>query len=415
VALADHHQHLVSPAGAGWLNRAPVPVEQVPQAVENLLRERALRWNDKTTLAALYTEDSLVLSDLRPEWLRGRQAVADYLGTRFARPFRLTPIAYTEKGSTAHVAGYFTRGEGPDTKHIGSFTLTLVKGPDGQWRIAMESPIFPGPPAEGQISAEKLIAHLDTAGIRQAVVLSDAYWFDSTTEEANPDSYASVRAENDWTAQQVALFPERLIAFCSFNPLKPYALTELARCAADPRFKGVKLHFRSSGVDLKKPEHVEKVRQVFQAANVARLALIVHVRAGDHYEREHAEVLINQLLPAAPDVVVQIAHLWGGEGFSDSALAAYAEAVAAGHPATKRLYFDVSDAVLVAGGSADMLKTLAQRIRQIGVQRILYGSDAAMNRHPTPQEAWKAFRAEMPLTDEEFAAIAGNVAPYLRR
>ncbi len=115
-----------------------------------------------------------------------------------------------------------------------------------------------------------------------------------------------------WTAQQVARFPDRLAAFCSFNPLAEYALAEFDRCASDSRFRGLKLHFGMSVVDLKNPEHVEKVRRVFEAANRRRLAILVHVRADPTFGREYAEILLSQLLPAAPDIPVQIAHLWGG-------------------------------------------------------------------------------------------------------
>jgi uncharacterized protein len=191
-------------------------------------------------------------------------------------------------------------------------------------------------------------------------------------------------------------------------------LAEIERCAANPDLKGVKLHFGSSGVDLKNPEHVAKVRNVCAAANRLRLPIVVHVRGDATYGRDHAAILLNEILPAAPDVVVQIAHLWGGEGFSEPALAAYAEAVAAHHPATRNLYFDVSDAAAVAGGSQEILQTLATRIRQIGLDRILYGSDAVGLSHPAPREAWAEFRREMPLTEEEFRIIAANVAPYLR-
>ena len=414
VALVDHHQHLVSPTGAEWLNRGLFPDSQLPEDLARLLRQRAERWNDKTAIAELYTEDSLVLHFDRPEWVRGRSAVADYMSTLFARPYRLTPIAHATSGSAGHVAGYFTRGEGASARHFGRFYMGLVKGQGGAWRIAVETPTFPGPPAEATISAEQLVAHLDAAGIGRAVVLSDAYWLDSKDEAAS-GAYDKVRAENDWTAQEVARFPDRLVAFCSLNPLRDYALAELDRCASDDRFKGLKLHFGASGVDLKNPEHVGKVQKVFQAANRHRLPIIVHVRADLRvYGREHAEILLNQLVATAPDVPVQIAHLWGGEGFSDEALGVYAEAVAAGHPAARNLYFDLADAALVAGGSEETLRTIAARIRQIGPGRILYGSDAAMLGHPTPGEAWAAFRAEVPLTDEEFAIIAGNVAPYLR-
>lgn len=99
---------------------------------------------------------------------------------------------------------------------------------------------------------------------------------------------------------------------------------------------------------------------------------------------------------SAPDRrrIVQIAHLWGGEACSDSALAVYADAVSAGHSATKNLFFDVADAAAVAGGNEETLRSIG---------------------HPAPREAWAMFRTRIPLTDEELRTIASNVAPYLRK
>jgi predicted TIM-barrel fold metal-dependent hydrolase len=271
------------------------------------------------------------------------------------------------------------------------------------------------PTASGQptIRAADLIELLDDAGIKRAVVLSDAFWFDSKRDEPSPQSYAEVRAENDWTAAEIAKFPKRLVGFCSFNPLREYAIVELERCARTTSFTGVKLHFGTSGVDLKNPTHLASLRRVFGEANSRRLPIVVHVRADQSYGREHAEILLNRVLPMAPDVVVQIAHLWGGGAYSESALAVYADAVSSRHLATKNLYFDVSDAALVAKGSPKMLNAIAARIRQIGPRRVLYGSDAGGG-HPPPREAWAAFRTQTPLTEEEFRIIAGNLAPYLR-
>ena len=414
VSRVDHHQHLLSPAGAELVNRPPLPAVELPQDLARLLRDVEARWNDKTGLADLYTEDSVVFSTENPGWIRGRDKVAAYLSARFLRAYRFTPVVYRVQGAAGHVAGYFTRGEGAAAKHFGHFFVELDKGPDGVWRIAAETPTFPGPLVEEPEDGEKLVALLDAACIRRAVVLSDAYWFDSPKNAPVADAYAKMRAENEWTAQQAARFPDRLVAFCSFNPLADYALAELDRCASDSRFRGLKLHFGMSVVDLKNPEHVEKVRRVFEAANRRRLPIIVHVRADQTYGREHAEILLNQLLPAAPDIPVQIAHLWGGEAFSDSALAAYADAVSAGRPATKNLYFDVAEAVLVAGASEETLRTIAQRIRQIGPRRILYGTDGPVPEALSPREGWDAFRTKLPLTEEDLRTIAENVAPYLR-
>ncbi len=189
-----------------------------------------------------------------------------YLSTRFASEYRLTPVSSRIRGSSGHIAGYFTRG----TKHIGYFSLWVEKGRDGKWRIAAETPTFPGPKVSEPETASQLVAHLDEAGIRRAVVLSDGYYFDSP-KFGVAGSLTKVRAENDWTAQQVAQFPDRLVAFCSFNPLKDYALEELERCASSNRFTGLKLHFGMSEVDLGNPDHVRKVRAVVEAANRLRM------------------------------------------------------------------------------------------------------------------------------------------------
>jgi predicted TIM-barrel fold metal-dependent hydrolase len=112
-------------------------------------------------------------------------------------------------------------------------------------------------------------------------------------------------------------------------------------------------------------------------------------------------------------VPFQIAHLWGGEQFSADALAVYADAVSSGDPRTKNLYFDVAEVALVAEGRKPILEALAARIRQIGLSRILYGSDGPAAVSMSPREEWKLTRT-LPLTEDEFRALAANVAPYLR-
>ena len=95
--------------------------------------------------------------------------------------------------------------------------------------IEMEG-LPPGAPGNAKgIDAKTVIALLDSAGIQRALVLSVAYTWGKASRAPVENEYAHVRAENDWTAQQVAQYPDRLRAFCSLNPLKPYALEELAR------------------------------------------------------------------------------------------------------------------------------------------------------------------------------------------
>jgi predicted TIM-barrel fold metal-dependent hydrolase len=406
----DHHQHLLSPQGAALINNPRNAVE-LPAAVAQVLRQHEASWNDPARLAAIYAADAVVLDDDDDVWIRGRDEVAAYIGKRFARPYNITPLAFTGDERRARLAAYYSRGEGAERRHIGSVMIELVREGD-QWRIATEYPIFPGPPREEPLDAQRLVAMLDAAQIKRAVVLSIGYWFDSPTRPLVRSAEA-MQAENTWTAEQAARFPERLIAFCSLNPVSDAATAAMRQCATDKRFKGVKLHMSNSRVDLMNADHVRRLRDVFAAANRARLPIVIHVRDTERYGAPQARVFLEDVLTAAPDIPVQIAHLWGGANFAPDALAVYAEAVAARRPATRRLYFDVSDAALAAS-TPELAQVVADRIRQIGLDRILYGSDAAFGNHPDPRGSWAAFLKGIPLTAAEFETIARNVAPYLR-
>ena len=169
VPLADHHQHLLSPAAAALQNYMWPPVA-LPAGLARVMQERAHAWNDKKRLAALYMKDAIVLTAGTPGWLRGRDRVAGYLSTRFASAYSLTPVTCRVSGSSGYIAGYFTRGG----KHIGYFMLAVEKARGGKWLISAETPMFPGPRLSEPETAGQLIAYLDEAGIRRAVVLSDA-------------------------------------------------------------------------------------------------------------------------------------------------------------------------------------------------------------------------------------------------
>ncbi len=139
-------------------------------------------------------------------------------------------------------------------------------------------------------STQAISSRLDSAAIRRALVLSVAYQFGNPNKPAVEDEYAQVKTENDWTSRQVARFPDRLRGFCSVNPLKDYAIEELARCAKDPQLRiGLKLHLGNSDVDLDNPQHVEQLRRVFRAANEHRMAIAVHMRSSVTRKRRYGE------------------------------------------------------------------------------------------------------------------------------
>ena len=269
------------------------------------------------------------------------------------------------------------------------------------------------------ITARDVIANLDAAGIQKGLILGTAYLYGSPSRNF-PDEYARVRAENDWDARQAAQYPQRLIAFCGFNPLKDYAVAELERCSRDPLLdRGIKMHFANSAVQLENQQHLEQVQRIFRAANAHHMAIVIHMRANISrklpYGARQAQILLDSLLPLAPDVVVQIAHLAGtGPGYNDppadSAMAVLADAVQRGDPRTKNLWFDVTSVVDSAITPAQAA-LVVRRIRQVGPRRVLYGSDAAPPGFPKPRQWWAWFR-RLPLTEAEFKQIARNVAPY---
>lgn len=284
--------------------------------------------------------------------------------------------------------------------------------------VALMTTTPPASSAKARTAAD-LIEQLDAAGIRRAVVLSTAYIFEQPSRRAE-GAAEKVRRDNDWTSQQVGMFPDRLIGFCGLNPLKDYALDELARCATDANLRpGLKLHFGNSVVDYHNPAHIAQVKRVFRAANDRRMALAVHMRASVTqklpYGRDEALVFLNELLPAAPDVVVQVAHLAGAGSWQDEgamqAMEVLGDAVAKEDPRTRLLYFDMT--AVSARATPEAAERMAALVRKVGARRVVFGSDATLP-NVTPGDAWRTLRALLPLTDDEWRTIAANEPPYIR-
>lgn len=406
--VVDHHLHLLSPEAAAILVPPLLPAIALPEELAPVLRART-----EVPSSDLYTEDALILDIRGPLWVRGRPAIQSFLGG--AQPgARFVPVSYSLTGSAAHIVGMILRGEGDAARPVRTFHQSLVKQ-GGDWRIAAESWSERAPPTPQPTMAQQLIAEMNAAGVRRGVVHSPSYFFASPMLPTRlPDKAAMVSAQNDWIIRQVAQYPERLVAFCGVNPLKDHAIAEVRRCARSPQVKGIKLHLANSGVKLGDPAHVESLRRLFRGANQAGLAIAIHLWTGPAYGQADAEAFLTKVLPAAPDVAVQVMHLAGGGGAygPDEALDPFAAALTAARPAVRNLYFDVA-AVVTGREPPELLAIIAKRLREMGVQRILFGTDRDGLHALPPAEAWAAF-SRLPLEDAEFRTIASNVAPYLR-
>lgn len=415
VPLADHHTHIWS-IEASKLTTVPLmPTLELPEELKRLLQNKEKFGGENknpSALAELYTKDVLVMNPTGPVWLRGAPAL-NFL-TNSTTINQLLPTAYEINGSSGYIAGYEVVAQAGTTQYLSNFQYIIRKGEDGKWRISSETFTLKGPPLPKAITADELIREMDEAGVKRAAVLSVAYWFGNPTRNVE-NEYAKVRAENDWVAGETARYAGRLVGFCSFNPLKDYALPELDRCAQNPNLKGLKLHIGNSRIDMLNPEHIQKLRAVFQAANKKRYPIVIHLWTSRNYGRAQAEAFLNEILPAAPDIPIQIAHMAAtGPGYgSDAAFEVYAGAAEKRDPRMKNVYVDVASDV-VADTPPDVLNLVARRLRQFGLPHVLFGSDRVPGfGNEATKDAWRSFR-RLPLTKQEFKTVANNLAPYFR-
>ena len=409
----DHHTHLWSLEASAVMVDPLLPAVELPAPLAALLAAHTDLDASASELAQLYTEDALFLDFSGPMWIRGRPAIERFF-SGLQRGYRMVPSAYRIEGGAGFITGTIARGEGSELDHRRSFHLSVVET-SGGWRIAAESFSGGPPPVPHALSTDALLDELDEAGIAHASVFSAAHLFASGLEVQRADERAAVAAENDWLAAVVRAHPSRFIGFCSLNPLRDYAAAELRRCVREQGLTGLKLHFADSGIDLRNPDHRRRLRAVFRAANDLGAPIAAHISTGAAiYGAEDAELFLAHILPAAPDIPVQIAHMGGdGPGLdADAALAVFAEAAVRGDRRVGNLYVDVSSVVTARSSQAE-LDQVAARVRQLGVGRVLFGSDRSGEKNDAPGAAWAAFR-RLPLTEAEFAAIAAN-APYLRQ
>lgn len=266
-------------------------------------------------------------------------------------------------------------------------------------------------------NGDALVRELDAAGVERAVVLSVGYSF-SDERKALVDPDRLTREENDWTSAQVVRNAPRLIGFCSANPLREAALEELGRCLGLPGMTGIKLHMGNGGVTLREPAHLARIRQLFALAQRHDAPVLIHMRArgGANFGAEDARLFLTQVLPVAPGIEVVVAHLGAsGPGYpqqNDEVLAVFAEAAERRDPLMRNVYFDVATNV-TAETTAEGAALVAQRIRQLGPDRILYGSDLSPP-GGSIGSGWEIFRSKIALTPAEMQRIASNRTRFVR-
>ncbi|HEU0079258.1 MAG TPA: DUF4440 domain-containing protein [Longimicrobiaceae bacterium] len=115
---------------------ARLPSVQLPPELDRVLRdyERAWQARDAAALAALFTDDGMVLGNGRPP-ARGSAAVRRaYAGQ--GGPLSLRAFAFAAGDTVGYIIGAFAEQAGqPDA---GKFVLALRRTPGAPWRIAAD-------------------------------------------------------------------------------------------------------------------------------------------------------------------------------------------------------------------------------------------------------------------------------------
>jgi predicted TIM-barrel fold metal-dependent hydrolase len=272
------------------------------------------------------------------------------------------------------------------------------------------------------VEGKDIIALLDFTGTEKAVLLSVAYFFAMPDLEFENEQQR-VRSENNYVAEQAEVNPNRLIPFCSVNPLSDYAIDDITWCGKDGRFAGLKLQLANSDVNLRNKQHVEKLKNVFKRAGELDLAIIVHLwTRHPEFGSVDTEIFIREILPESQNTTVQIAHLGGPGTYSEvtrEVANRFLEFINSNSSISDNLYFDLAEVPLRperASNDEERQKReqanleLANLIRELGTERILWGTDWIAG----PPEVYTSI-LQWRLPEDLWLEIRSNTAPYINK
>lgn len=244
--------------------------------------------------------------------------------------------------------------------------------------------------------AEDLIAQLDAANVKKAVVLGLGYW-------TLPDD-SNAAAENDFTAREVAKFPDRLIGFCGINPLFDSALDEMDRCLKHPNMIGIKL--QGGTYDWEDEKFLKAINAVLKKAGEKGAPVMLHVNGAPVMGKSIMNII--KTLGANRNTRITIAHAGGAADWENEAYTIVQSIVPSKLDPTN-LYMDLS-ASLKYYQDAPLAKreVMVWRFRKFGIEKLFFGSDY-LNIAPqqTPVEAIETL-TRYPFTQKELDTILNN-------
>ncbi len=311
----------------------------------------------------------------------------------------------------------FYPGSGHLFAHAGDFHFHLASEEIAEIIRETAEESYPGNIME-KISGAAAIEELDRAGMEKGFILSYAYIL-GTPEIDLSREYCDVKKENNFLALEVARYPDRLFGFFSVNPLKPYSLLEISRCVKLLNLPGLKLHFKSSNIDLRNEYHLNQVKKVFQHAADLEIPVILHFRnRSPDFGREDAEIFINEIIAQIPGLKIQISHLGGWGGFdrpTEEVFRTFINAFEENPGLDKsRIFMDISGVIIGENqttpggpGPTSLLERwkVAEMLREWGLDQVVFGSNWPW---VSPEKYVEIIREKLPLTQWEINSLLEN-------
>lgn len=252
------------------------------------------------------------------------------------------------------------------------------------------------------VGADDLIARMDEAHVDRTIILAAGYF----GEGAGLPDDSNMAPENDYVADEVAKYPDRLIGFCGINPRFPTAAAEVDRCLALPGMVGIKLHMEGSAVNLTRPDDVAGLSAVFDRIAEHDAPVLIHVsdEIGGTPDNQRFQALA-EILTSHPEVRVAHAHCAGNA--DNRAIEAWLRVRGSGYdPETS--FVDVS-ACLTFHADAPLAERelMVWRLRKWGIDHVLFGSDYFVLFGETPLQALETL-TKYPFTQAELDTILSN-------
>jgi predicted TIM-barrel fold metal-dependent hydrolase len=244
--------------------------------------------------------------------------------------------------------------------------------------------------------ADDLIAQLDSANVDRAVVLGLGYW-------TLPDD-SNMAAENDYTASEVARFPDRLIGFCGINPRYASALDEMDRCLRHPNMLGIKL--QGGDYDWTDRGLVAAISAVLKKAGEKNAPVLLHVN-GPPLDATATEN-VYETLGANQDTRIVIAHA-GGLADWEAEVYLIPQTLVPPLINPENLFMDLSSTLkFYQDAPLSKRELMVWRFRKWGIDRLFFGSDyLSIAPQQTPFEALETI-SRYPFTQAELDTILSN-------